>query len=325
MTVETIIIIGLLLVLIILLIIIFRKLSSPISNASDPVIVKWLQSMASNINSSNKNINDTLMQTTSVINKRLDSAIGVVSDSTKELTKMNELGQTIKDLQSVLQAPKLRGNLGEEILSDMLGQVFPKENYKLQYGFKSGARVDAAIKTVAGILPIDAKFPMENYQKMLKVEKRVERESYLKQFITDVKKHIKDINKKYILVNEGTVDFAFMYVPSEAIFLEAANHPEITALARKLRVYMVSPNTLYAHLQTVLLSFEGQKIEKSAKQVLALFKALQKDYDKTLESVDILGKHLNNASNQYSNAFAQMSVMGQKLNNKQLLESGSGE
>lgn len=320
MTTESIIIIGLLLILIILLIVLLNKVSGTTNSDSNNLIVKWLQSMSQNLNQSNKNLSDTLTQTTQIINKRLDSAIGVVADSTRELTKMNELSQTIKDLNAVLQAPKLRGNLGEEVLADMLAQVFPKQNYQLQYGFSSGARVDAAIKTTAGILPIDAKFPLENYQKMVKAEVKSERENYLKMFLSDVRKHISDIAKKYILVNEGTVDFAFMYVPSEAVFLEVANQPEFMSFARNLRVYPVSPNTLYAHLQTVLLSFEGQKIEKSAKQILALFKALQKDYDKTKESIEILGKHLNNASGQYNNAYSQMSLMGQKLEGRKLLE-----
>ena len=319
MSLEFLIIIFLLLIMVILLMILFGKINRPDTNSND-LIAKWLTSMSQNINDSNKNVDNALRQTTEIINKRLDSAIGVVSETTKELTKMNELSQTIKDLNVILQTPKLRGNLGEEILSDMLAQVFPKDSYRLQFGFKSGARVDAAIKTVAGILPIDAKFPMENYQKMVQAEKKEERDAYRRQLLVDIKKHIGDIGKKYILTDEGTVDFAFMYVPSEAVFLEMAKQVELMSMARKLRVYPVSPNTLYAHLQTVLLSFEGLKIEKSAKQILSMLRALQRDYDKTLTSVELLGKHLNNANNQYSNTFSQINLMGQKLNDRKLLE-----
>jgi DNA recombination protein RmuC len=183
-------------------------------------------------------------------------------------------------------------------------------------------RVDAAIKTTAGILCIDAKFPVENFQKKHKAETESERNNFGKLFIADVKKHVKDISQKYILPEEGTVDFAFMYVPSEAVFFEIANASEILEYARRSRVYPVSPNTLYAHLQTVLLSFEGQRIEKRAKQVMGLLKSLQKEYGKLDENLQVLGRHLLNASNQYNNATQQSSVLGQRLNQTELIESG---
>ncbi len=330
MSIELVLIIILLFILIVLLLLLFKKLNNSSPNQT---LLQWLnstqQSQTSNnsniinsLNLNNKSITDTLQNFSQTLDKRLDSTIGIISKSTEELTKMNQIGQSIRDLQGLLQSPKLRGNLGEEILSDMLAQIFPKESYKLQFAFKSGARVDAIIKTNAGLLPIDAKFPLENYQKLLKCEEGKAKADFKKQFLLDVKKHIKDISQKYILVSEGTVDFAFMYVPSEAIFLEIAEHPELMQFARSLRVYPVSPNTLYAHLQTVLLSFEGFRIEKNAKKILELLKSLQKDYNKTFDSVQILGRHLTNASSQYSNTFSQFTLMGQKLQNQELLEDG---
>src|SRR3990172_5085359 len=119
----------------------------------------------------------------------------------------------------------------------------------------------AAIETDAGILPIDSKFPMENCQKMVKAENKTEKDSFKKEFIRDVKKHIDDISKKYILPEEGTMDFCLMYIPSEPVYYEVADNPEVLDYARRKRVYAVSPTTLYAHLQVILLSFEGKKIE----------------------------------------------------------------
>jgi DNA recombination protein RmuC len=309
-----------------------RKLSDSKSDQSDEVLVKWLQSMQSTLeqnsqamtsalNQNNKNVSDTLLKTTQQINQRLENATKIIGDTSRELTKMNELGSSIKDLQMILKAPKLRGNLGEEILTEMITQIFPQKFYQFQYGFKSGAKVDAVLKTTAGLLCIDSKFPVENYQKQLNASTQVERKRFETQFINDVRKHIRDISGKYILPDEKTVDFAFMYVPSEAIFYEVAKLPELFEYARSQRVYPVSPNTLYAHLQTVLLAFEGQKIEENAKQVIRLLKSLQKDYDKMSESVVVLGKHLTNASNQYQNTFTHVSLMGQKLNQQNLLES----
>lgn len=332
MNIETIFIIIIMLIGFgILLWLINKKITQLQQNPQDQALLQWLSSMqqslernnqtlTSALGQTNKNITDSLMQSSQKIDQRLDSAVKIINDTTKELTRMNELGSTMKDLQLLLQSPKLRGNLGEEVLADMLSQVLPKQNFTLQYSFANGVKTDAIVKTAAGMLPIDAKFPVENFQKQLKSENAQERAIFRKQFSADVKKHIKDIASKYIQPNEGTVDFAFMYIPSEGVFAEICNEIELMELARNNRIYPVSPNTLYAHLQTVLLAFEGQKIEENAKAVLRLLKSLQKDYEKMDESVALLGKHLQNASNQYSNTFSQMNVLGQKLNQQKLLE-----
>ena len=162
--------------------ILFKKISNlKTASGSEHVLVPWLQSMQQSLektnanittalNQNNRNVAESLSRSTEIINKRLDSAVGVVADASKEIARMNEIGKSIKDLQFMLQSPKLRGNLGEEVLADMLAQVFPKSSFFLQHTFKSGARVDAAINTVAGTLCIDAKFPVENYQNKVKAE-----------------------------------------------------------------------------------------------------------------------------------------------------------
>lgn len=301
------------------------------SSKTDPTLTQWLTSMqqsiektnssvASILNQNNKNVTDTLNKSNALINQRLDNALNIFGDVSREMSKMTELGKAMKDMQMILKSPKLRGNIGEEVLADMLGQVFPKNTYTLQYAFKSGYKVDAVIKTSAGLLSIDAKFPLENFTKKHKADTEAERGQYSKQFVADVKKHIKDISIKYILPEEDTVDFAFMYIPSETIFFEIANDAGLLDFARGNRIYPVSPNTLYAHLQTVLLAFEGQQFEKKAKAVMRLLQALQKDQIKMEENLAVLGKHINNASNQFNNAQQQFNVMGQKLQNRDLLE-----
>jgi len=117
------------------------------------------------------------------------------------------------------------------------------------------------------------------------------------------------------------MDFALMYVPSESVFYEVVNTDDILEYARQKRVYVVSPSTLYAHLQTILLSFEGKKIEQRSKQVFTLLRALQTDYNKVNESLDVLGKHLGNASNQFSNVTKGFFQIGQKLSNTDQLEA----
>ena len=234
----------------------------------------------------------------------LDNSSRMMSDLQRSLGEMNEVGRGIKSLQDYLASPKLRGGLGEEILSQMLSQVFPKQHYQLQYSFKSGARVDAVIKTEAGLLCIDSKFPLGDFD------------------VNAIKKHFYDISKKYILPDEKTLDFALMYIPSEAMYYEVANNRELTKLARELRVYAVSPNTLYAHLQVILLSFQGKQMEEKSKQVLTLLLAIQKDHDHLVGGLGVLGRHLTNAFNQMSEVNSSAGQLGQKLSQtKQLKEA----
>jgi len=191
--------------------------------------------------------------------------------------------------------------------------MFPKNSFFLQYAFKTGDKVDAAIKTDAGILPIDSKFPAENFQKMLAAESDSERELARKDLTKDVKKHIIDIANKYILPEEGTMDFALMYIPSEPVYYEVVNSTELTDFARKNRVYPVSPNTLYANLQVILLSFQGKEIEQQSRQLFTLMRAIQKDYSKLGDNLSVLGKHINNSYNQMANVNSEFTTMGQKL------------
>lgn len=301
-----------------------RKISALTNKTSDKALLEWLRSMQQSIDITNKTLNEsmqtnsttmvrTLQENSRQLNQRLDKAAEVIRDVGHEVGQMSEIGRNMRELQDFLKSPKLRGNIGEQVLKDLITQIFPKNQFHLQYTFNSGEKVDAAIQTDAGILPIDAKFPMENFQKLSKAKTEEEVQYYRKEFTRDIKKHIDAIAKKYILPDEGTMDFALMYVPSESVFYEIVLMDDLVEYARKERVYIVSPTTLYAHLQTILLSFEGRKIETQSKEVLRLLRSLQIDYDKVNDSMDVLGKHLGNASNQYSNVTRSFLGMGQKL------------
>lgn len=261
-----------------------------------------------------------IREQTKVINDRLDNAARVIGQVQKNIGEFSEIGRSMRDLQEFLRSPKLRGNIGEEVLADLIGQMFPKGSFHLQYAFKSGARVDAAIKTDAGILPIDAKFPMENYQKMVKGETDTEREAAKKEFIKDVKEHLENISQKYILPDERTLDFAMMYVPSEPVFYELVQITEVMNFAKRNRVYPVSPTTMYAHLQTILLSFAGRQMETKSREVFKLLRAMLGDYGKIENGLTILGKHLTNAYNQMGNVSQSFNTLGQKLKGTQTLE-----
>ncbi|MBU1327187.1 DNA recombination protein RmuC [Patescibacteria group bacterium] len=309
-----------------------RELSKLSEKKEDTTLTEWLKSMQSSIESTNKALNEAmrgqtsdvaklLQSNTKQLNERLDTAARVIGDLKKNLGEMSEVGRGIKSLQEFLQSPKLRGNIGEQVLTDMIGQTFPKNSFHLQYSFKSGAKVDAVLKTDAGLLCIDSKFPMENFTAMHKGETETDRSRAKKEFLSDVKKHVHDISKKYILPEEGTMDFALMYIPSEAVYYEIANLNDLMEYTRKMRVYPVSPNTLYAHLQVLLLSFQGKDLEQKSRQVFQLLRAIQKDYGKVEENLGVMGRHVNNAYNSMNTVSSSFNLLGQKLSQTQTLET----
>lgn len=288
-------------------------------------IVEFLKTTNVRLDSQNKAFLSAIQNSSRTLNERLDNASRVISSVQKNIGEFSEIGRGMKELQEFLQSPKLRGNIGEQVLKDLITQMFPKSSFFLQYSFKSGEKVDAAIKTGAGILPIDSKFPMENFQKMASAETSKERTDFKKLFARDIRKHIEVIGKKYILPDEGTMDFALMYVPSEAVYYEVVNDQELINIAQRARVYPVSPTTLYAHLQTILLSFEGQKIEAKAREVFVLLRAIQKDYGRIEDNMNKLQKHLNNAYNTMSNVWTTFVQLGQKITSTKNLGQGVDE
>ncbi len=283
-------------------------------------VIAWLVKRDNTL--ANSDMAKVLQENSRHLNDRLDTAARVIGDLKQSLGEMSEIGRGIRSLQEFLQSPKLRGNIGEQVLQDMIGQTFPKNSFHLQYSFKSGVKVDAVLKTDAGLLCIDSKFPMENFNAMHKGETELDRSRAKREFMADVKKHVGDIAKKYILPEEGTMDFALMYIPSEAVYYEIANLNELMEYARKLRVYPVSPNTLYAHLQVLLLSFQGKDLEQKSKQVFQLLRAIQKDYAKVEEGMGVLGRHVSNAYNSMSSVGSSFTLLGQKLSQTQNLGEG---
>jgi DNA recombination protein RmuC len=272
-----------------------------------------LKALRSSVDLTKDTINSSLAVNTKDINDRLLHATEVIGELKREAGAFSEVSRSMRSLQDYLQSPKLRGNIGEMVLKDLISQMFPSSSYTIQYAFKSGAIVDAIIKTDAGLLPIDSKFPMENFQKMMSIQDKTKRSTFRRSFIRDIRAHVTAISKKYILPEENTLDFALMYIPSESVFYEVASSEELMNFARESRVYPVSPNTLYAALQTILLSFEGKKIEQKAKEIFKLMRGIQKDFGKTTDSMVTLGSHLKSAYNKFSEVQSQFNSIGQKL------------
>jgi DNA recombination protein RmuC len=283
-------------------------------------IVSWLKDVGSRLDTSTNAVDQRLSQNMQQFNERLDKASVVIGEVQKKIGEFSEIGRSMKDLQEFLQSPKLRGNIGEQILKDLLAQFLPQESYVLQYGFQNGEKCDAVLKTSQGLIPVDAKFPMENFRRMAKDELVDDRDKNKKEFIRDVKKHIGDISRKYILTEQGTVDYALMYIPSESVYYEIINDQDLYDFASQKRILMVSPMSFYAYLKAILMSFEGQKIEKRAKEILSLLQSLGKDYEKTDEAFGVLNKHITNAYNATNTVSKYFTTLGQKLHSSRMLE-----
>jgi DNA recombination protein RmuC len=273
------------------------------------------------------NVTSQLQVNTGQVDSRLDSAQKVIQDVHNKLGELGkatqeikELGQSVSKLEEMLKAPKLRGGLGELLLEDLLKQVLPANAYDIQYTFKNGQTVDAIINTAGGKVPVDSKFPLENFRKMLDAKAEHDRKTAARLFRSDVKKHIDSIAEKYILPDEGTFDFALMYIPAENIYYETIikdeafdNEEGLYSYATKKRVVPVSPNSFYAHLRVIALGLKGLQIERSAREIFQNLERLGSELQKFNELFETLGAQLNNAKNNYDKADKQLAGLTEKF------------
>ena len=268
------------------------------------------------MNQNMQGLQNRIDKTTDSLNQRLDKAAQVMGS-------MSEIGRSIKDFQNLLSSPKLRGNLGEQILYDTLSQTLPSSHYQTQYKFKEGKTVDAVIKTDSGIISIDAKFPMENFLQMTKAETDVERKRCLKDFIRQVKKHIDDVQNKYILPGEGTLEYAVMYVPSEKVFYEIVmDSEELLQYAHDRHILLVSPNTFLYYLRTIMIGLERAKIEEETERIIELLKTIQKENVKFGEGLSLVNRHLTHAKSAMDSTNSQYDRFSNKIEQVKLLGGG---
>jgi DNA recombination protein RmuC len=276
----------------------FRKKDGPKDESEAlKVMMEWMKEIKQGTETSKQTTEKNIQELNKAIGERLDNAGRVISALTKELGGVAQIGPDLRRLSETLASPKMRGNFGEEVLENMLNQVFPKELTTYQFRFKNGEVVDAIVRIGSLILPIDSKFSMENFRlyKEAKTEESIEEQRKL--FLKDVKKRIDEIHKKYILPQEGTYDFAIMFIPSEGIYLEVAEDLPTCAYARDKKVVLVGPNSLYLTLQTFLVSLRGQQINKAAQQVLSMISGIKQESDKFNRALDVLGNHVKNTNN----------------------------
>jgi len=295
------------------------------------------------IGNSMDSVSQRLESNTKVLGERLDNAARVIGDVQKNLgsmsqetQRMREIGQEIASLSEILRSPKLRGGMGEYFLGDLLAQILPPHHFELQYGFRSGEKVDAVVKLSNRMVPVDSKFPLENFRKMIEAQSDEDRKAWRKKFISDVKKHVDAIASKYILPDEGTFDFALMYIPAENVYYETIIRDEnfgdeksIANYAIEQRVIPVSPNSFYAYLQAIVLGLRGMRVEERAQEIIESLSRLKGDLNKFRGEFDVVGTHIGNAWKKYEEAEKRLvrfedrleSVEGKHLEqNKELTE-----
>jgi DNA recombination protein RmuC len=246
-------------------------------------------------------------QTTNKIHERL----GKVDEAT---TQMLERAKDLARLEQALRPPKARGGFGELLLENLLRDRLPPTAYEVQYTFDSGDRVDAVVR-VDRIIPVDSKFPLDNYNRLVEAEADDERLLAERQFARDVKLHIDAIAAKYVRPDEGTYDFAFMYIPVEAVYYELAcgKTGALLSYAHERRVFPVSPTTFTAYLQVIALGLRGLQVEEHAHEVMAYVAELQRDFDRFADDFDKIGTHIGHAQSKHHEAGKKLDRFETKL------------
>ncbi len=274
-----------------------------------------MSSMSAQVQQQMGSATQNLLTTTGQLHSRLEN----LSEAT---ARIFEATKNISSLEEILKPPKLRGGMGEILLENVLREILPSDQfYELQHAFKNGEIVDAIIKIKDGLIPVDAKFPLDNFRKMIHLQDAAEKESARKEFVKNVRKHIDDISRKYILPDEGTFNFALMYVPAENVYYEMIVRGEeiesakgdLYTYATQRRVFPVSPNSFYPYLMTLALGFRGLRIESRAREILNELERLQSDLARFSKDFGVVGSHLSDAQKKFTEAEKRLSRVEDKI------------
>ena len=250
---------------------------------------------------------ENAQRTTTEIHERLgkvDSAAAQMLERAKDLSR----------LEQALRPPKARGGFGELLLENLLRDRLPATAFQMQYGFSTGERVDAVVKAGGLLIPVDSKFPLDNYQRVVEAPSDEERRLAEKAFARDVRIHVDAIAAKYVRPDEDTSDFAFMYIPVEAVYYELAcgSTASILQYAHEHRVFPMSPSTFTAYLQVIAFGLRGMQIEQRAHEVMAYVADLTRDFDRFVEDFEVVGKHLGNAQTKFASADKRLGLVATK-------------
>jgi DNA recombination protein RmuC len=293
-----------------------QKLLTDTQNNLNTQLQQMMNIMNQSLNSTQSNITKQLSSSNQIIGD-IHNKLGALETTAKNI---QSIGKDISSLQNILQAPKLRGNLGEYLLEDLLKQIFPGANYGIKHSFKNGTQVDAVIKLGDNIVPVDSKFPLESFQKFIAADNEESKKHFRKDFITSVKKRIDEIAVKYINPAEGTYDFAIMYIPAENVYYETIINDsftnkdyELLNYAMEKHVIPVSPNSFYAYLMAISFGLKGLTIEQEAKTILGDIAQVQDRFGKFFADYSLVGKHITNALGKYNDSAKSAEKLNEQI------------
>lgn len=269
------------------------------------------------LNEINQTLDSKLTESNRSMQAQFSQSAQIIGNVTEKLTRLDETNKQVvgfadqlKGLQDILKNPKQRGVLGEYYLETVLKNVLPPGSYQLQYPFKDGTIVDAVVFVEKRIIPIDSKFSLDNYNRILETKDPSEKKKYENAFVSDLKLRI-DETSKYVKPEERTMDFAFMFIPSEAVYYDllinkvGAIETETNNLiyyASKKKVIVISPTSFLAYLQTVLQGMRNQKISEQAQSIIRDIEKLGKHIFTYSEYMKRLGSNLNLTVSSYNKA-----------------------
>jgi DNA recombination protein RmuC len=254
------------------------------------------------------------LQSSQQVLSQLNRQIGELQGTNKQ---MLQLGTDVRRLQDILSSPKLRGQIGEWSLENLLSQALPKGSYTLQHAFKDGHIVDALVQMTDFSVGIDAKFPLPSFERVMNSPSEEERPRVRRQFLRDVSAHVDKIASAYIRPVEGTLDFALMYIPAENVYYETViqctDEEDLLHYCLDRKVIPVSPNLLYAYLMTVAMGLHGLQIERQAAEIRRNLTQLNGSFAEFLCAWDTLGTHLRNAYTKYDDGQKRLDRLGLQL------------
>ena len=313
---------SLVVIICLLLIVVFFVTLWILQRNSKPSSDGQLGDISRRLDEMNKTMNDNLLKNSENVGRQFAASQKLVADITEKMTKFEETNKTVlnatdelKNLQNILLNPKHRGNFGESQLNAVLESFFPPNQWQKQYKFKNGEVVDAVLFLKdKKILPIDSKFSLENYNRMVGEKDSARRKALAKEVYGDLKKRI-DETSKYIRPRENTMDFAFMFIPSEALYYDmflikvgdTAGRDLMEYATREKKVIVVSPTTFVAYLSTVLQGLRSLQIEEQAKDIAKNVGKLGQHITKYNEYMKKLGSHLGTTVNSFNTAHKELS------------------
>ena len=264
-----------------------------------------------------KEIRGSVDDTSQAMHKQILSFTKETVEIHEQLKQVQEEMKNISSFQEIFRSPKLRGQWGEASLEHILSEYFPKEFYTKQHLFSTGEQVDAILKLPNGkLLPIDAKFSSDNFEKMVELKNPEEKAVFKKKFVQDMKFNIDKIASKYILPSENTLDYALMYIPAEAIFhniMFELRDEDIGEYARKKKIVLTSPNTIYLTLKTIEHWFRDTQVSRQTQEILKRLSRINQDAVRLMDDFRKLGSHIRNASSAYDNSEKRLSLLGERV------------